>query len=103
MNLDNLTKKPLEIGEVIIRDALSVNANVVSDTALGVGTILVSADNGESFIKSNGEGDGKFAILADNIKKGCTAKVMLIGVAKQVGEVSDTAKTNLFKNNLILI
>lgn len=104
--IDDLTKKPFEIGEVIVKDVLSINADVESDIALEAGAVLYTTDNGVSFKvleSSLPTATYRLGVLADNLKKKANAKVVLIGVIKETSEVSAEVKTALFKDNLILI
>ncbi|MDO5649988.1 MAG: hypothetical protein Q4G11_05225 [Gallicola sp.] len=106
MKLDDLAKKPLERGEVIVDGIFFMNGNLdlESEKMLSLGTVIVSIDAGVTWKKCTDvpQTTYRLGILGEYVNQNGVAEVLLIGRVKQVGEVGAAIKTALFSQNIIM-
>lgn len=106
--IDKLVKKPLEIGEVILKSVLSIDAkiDVESKQFLEAGSVVATTDNGTTWKKIDAlpkSNPYKLGILGEYVKANKVANIVLIGKVKKVGTIDGEIVNKLFENNIVLI
>lgn len=106
--VNDLVKKPLEIGEVIVDAVLKTDASVdlESNASLELGSVVYTTDSGKTFKKLGAELPAtpyRLGILGENVTDSRVVNIVLVGKVKKVGEVATAVETKLFEQNLILL